>query len=81
MEVPRLAELSVAAGDDEPIVALGATAEMRREIERLESVLVRRARANGLSWAAIAVAMGVSRQAVHQKYGVGRLGRFGRCDP
>ena len=78
MEVTRLAELSIAAGDDEPIRALGATAEMRREIERIEAVLVRRARTRGLSWAAIATVMGVSRQAVHQKYGGHRLGRGSR---
>ena len=74
-EGARLAELSVIAGDDEPLRALGATAEMRREIERLESVLVRRARARGQSWSVIATALGVTRQAVHHKY---RAGRFGR---
>jgi hypothetical protein len=73
MEVSRLAELSLAASGDEPIQALGAAAELRREVERVESVLVRRARARGMSWAAIALAMGVSRQAVHQKYGGRRL--------
>lgn len=75
MEVTRLAELSIAAGDDEPIRALGAAAELRRELERVESVLVRRARTSGMTWAMIAAALGVSRQAVHQKYGGRRLGR------
>ena len=74
MEVNRLAELTLAAGDDEPIRALIASAALRREVERIEAVQVRRARARGMSWAGIAAALGVSRQAVHKKYGPG----FGR---
>lgn len=70
----RLTELTIAAGDDEPIRALIASAALRREVERMEAVQVRRARARGMSWAGIAAALGVSRQAVHKKYGPG----FGR---
>ena len=66
-----MAELTTAASDDDPIPALFATAALRREVERLEAVQVRRARARGMSWAGIAAALGVSRQAVHQKYGPG----------
>jgi DNA-binding XRE family transcriptional regulator len=36
---------------------------------------VRRARNRGLTWAAIAGALGVSKQAVHQKHGGGRRWR------
>lgn len=74
MVVRRLAELTAASEDDEPLRALAASAELRREVERIEAVQVRRARARGLSWAGIATALGVSRQAVHKKYGPG----FGR---
>lgn len=48
---------------------LSLTAERRREIEREESELARRARMEGFAWQAIADALGVSRQAVHKKHG------------
>jgi hypothetical protein len=58
-----------AQDDDDPLLALHATTALRREIERLEAVQVRRARVAGLAWAQIADAIGVSKQAVHKKYG------------
>lgn len=61
-----------------PLTALRATRWTRHELERAEAVLVRRARNDGVSWAAIADALGVSRQAVHKKYGGRRL--LGRSD-
>ena len=48
---------------------LAEAASARREIEREESALVRRARMEGFAWQAIADALGVSRQAVHKKHG------------
>lgn len=48
---------------------LAEAAATRREIEREESALVRRARMEGFAWQAIADALGVSRQAVHKKHG------------
>lgn len=39
----------------------------------LEALQVGSARAEGWTWKAIAERLGVSKQAVHQKYGVGRL--------
>lgn len=57
------------ADSDNPTTVLFAIAELRRELDRREAVAVRRARLNGLTWAHIATALGVSRQAVHKKHG------------
>jgi len=64
-----LATLITQAQDDDPLLALRATTALRAEVERLEAVQVRRARVAGLAWAQIADAIGVSKQAVHKKYG------------
>lgn len=69
MEVDHLTALALAAGDDDPRAALRAAAELRRQTERLEGQLVRRARNQGLSWAEVAAQLGVSKQTVHRKYG------------
>jgi hypothetical protein len=42
---------------------------LRELAERLEAGHVARAREQGWSWREIAACIGVSRQAVHQKYG------------
>lgn len=60
------------AGGDDPLVALEALAAARRELERLEELQVRRARVACASWASIALALGVSRQAVHQRFRLSR---------
>ncbi|MFP5284071.1 MAG: hypothetical protein ACLGIF_11550 [Actinomycetes bacterium] len=70
-----MSALVARAGDDDPLAALAAVAELRREVSRAESGVVRRARVAGASWAEIARALGVSRQAVHQRYGGSRLTR------
>lgn len=62
-------QLAAAAGDRDPRVGLQAVAALRKLLERLEAVQVRNARARGWSWQDIAVELGVSRQAVHKKYG------------
>lgn len=72
----RLMTLTRATGVDDPIVGLAATAELRSELERLEAVLVRRARVRGRTWTEIATVLGVSKQAVHKKHG--RSALFGR---
>src|SRR3712207_2615505 len=68
VEAVTLVALASRAEDDDPIRALAALAELRRQIERQEELVVRRARVRGLSWAAIATLLGVSRQAVHRKH-------------
>lgn len=54
---------------DQPIAALLELAERRRRLAREEEALVRRARVLGYSWEAIAMALGVSKQAAHKKFG------------
>ena len=61
--------LAAAAGDQDPRVGLRSVAALRRLLEALEQAQVRNARAAGWSWQEIAQELGVSRQAVHKKYG------------
>ncbi|MFI6346640.1 helix-turn-helix domain-containing protein [Streptomyces sp. NPDC050560] len=62
-------DLARAAGDRDPRVGLRAVTALRRLLEQLESVQVRSARQQGWSWQEIADQLGVSKQAVHKKYG------------
>lgn len=57
------------ADSDDPITALRAIAKLRAEVDRVEATAVRRARNANASWRLIALALGVSKQAVHKKYG------------
>ena len=61
--------LAASAGSDDPIKALYAIAKLRKELDRVEAIAARRAHNAGASWRLIAIALGVSRQAVHKKYG------------
>lgn len=67
----RLRELVAQADDDDPLTALLALARARAELERAQEVVVRRARLQGASWSVIAMALGVSRQAAHKRFGLG----------
>ncbi|MGK5548515.1 helix-turn-helix domain-containing protein [Streptomyces sp. URMC 127] len=69
MELDRLVMLAKAPETVDPIEGLRAAHDVRREMERLEAVLVRRARTQGRTWAEIAEVLGISKQAVHKKYG------------
>lgn len=75
MGVPEMRTLLGQAEGDDPLSALAAVRKMRHETDQLEAVLVRRARVAGSSWKAIASMLGVSRQAVHKKYGGSRFSR------
>ena len=68
MDVSTIHTLAGDAGSDDPIVALRAIAKLS-ELDRVESVAVRRARNANATWQLIALALGVSKQAVHKKYG------------
>ncbi|MGH3968403.1 MAG: helix-turn-helix domain-containing protein [Mycobacterium sp.] len=69
-EAPGLSAIAAAdaAGSADPAVGLRAVRALQRLQERLEAIHVANAREQGWSWQAIAEALGVSRQAVHQKY-------------
>lgn len=60
---------------DDVFAQLGALVALRKEADRREATLVRRARVEGLTWAEIAFLLGVSKQAVHKKYGSRREDR------
>lgn len=68
MDGERAVDVAVAESG-EPVPTLHRIAAQRRELDRAELVAVRRARNAGASWALIAAALGVSRQAAHHRYG------------
>lgn len=53
---------------ENPDEALAAAVELRRMAERLEQVAVERAIDQGWTWAQVAEALGVTRQAAHKKH-------------
>ena len=73
MDDGKLKTAIAAADGDDPYRALrrirAARIEVTRELDRAEAAAVRRARASGSSWQLIALALDVSKQAVHKKYG------------
>ncbi|UYX92915.1 helix-turn-helix domain-containing protein [Streptomyces sp. BI87] len=76
MDAEELTSLAASTADEDPLTGLSSVARLRAETERVEAVLVRRARNNGATWPQIAAALGVSKQAVHKKHsGRGLSGR------
>jgi AraC-like DNA-binding protein len=63
------AELTTGAASNDPDVGLRAVAALRHLAEHLEALQVDNARNRGWSWQDIATRLGVSKQAVHRKYG------------
>ncbi|MFP5353097.1 MAG: hypothetical protein ACLGIB_11125 [Actinomycetota bacterium] len=50
-----------------PLLGLRAISEMRDELDKLQTAQIQAAREKGASWADIAGALGISRQALQQK--------------
>jgi hypothetical protein len=71
-------ELAAAASSTDPRAGLRAVLALRRLLDRLEVLQVDNARRQGWSWQEIAGALGVSKQAVHQKHGSRAVARRGR---
>ncbi|QGN35408.1 helix-turn-helix domain-containing protein [Microlunatus sp. Gsoil 973] len=69
MEPRSDAALGDALQSDDPAAGLGGVVALRVLADQLEFLHVQRARERGWSWQEIAQALGVSRQAVHKKYG------------
>lgn len=66
--------MNATSGTD-PDLGLRAVRSLRVLADRLEALQVDRARRLGWSWQDIADRLGVSRQAVHKKYGSSRIPR------
>ena len=56
------------AVDSDPAAAIAAVIALRRLADQLERQAVDRAMASGWSWAQVAQALGVTRQAAHKKH-------------
>jgi DNA-directed RNA polymerase specialized sigma24 family protein len=65
-------DLAIRVASDDPSEGLRAVAALRRLLERVERIHVESARERGLTWQEIADELGVSKQAVHQRYATKR---------
>jgi hypothetical protein len=68
-------EVAAQASSTDPAVGLRAVASLRALLESLEALQVGRAREAGWSWQDIATALGVTKQAAHEKHGGGKRRR------
>lgn len=64
-----MSDTILAASAEDPREGLRAVRAVRELADRLEDLQVARARQLGWSWQEIADALGVTKQAVHKKYG------------
>jgi hypothetical protein len=64
-----ITDISAAVASDDPEEALRAVVALRRLADRIEARAVTAARRGGWSWSQLGDALGVSKQAVHKKYG------------
>lgn len=64
-----VSQVASATTSTDPAKGLRAVAALRRLLEGLEALQVENARSHGWSWEKIALFLGVTKQAVHQKYG------------
>jgi hypothetical protein len=64
-------EVVAQTASEDPEIGLRGVASLRALLEAVEELQIRRARELGWSWQQIAELLGVSKQAVHQKYGKG----------
>jgi predicted transcriptional regulator len=65
----------VGGGDEDVLRELTQITKQRKQLERREATLVRRARNQGYVWEDIATALGVTKQAVHKKHAAGLVRR------
>jgi hypothetical protein len=66
--LPLVTQLERTLTAPEPLVALRELGALRAELEAFELEQVRRALASGASFAAVARAVGITRQAAHRRY-------------
>lgn len=63
---------AIDAGSEDPAVGLRAVVALRKLTDRLEAAQVTAARQAGWTWQQIGDALGITRQAIHKKYGGGK---------
>jgi hypothetical protein len=70
-EMVESSDLMAQTASSDPAVGLRGVASLRNLVEVVEELQVQRARELGWSWQEIAAVLGVSKQAMHQKYAKG----------
>ncbi len=74
-DVEQPTDVASRASSSDPAVGLRAVASLRALLESLEALQVARAREAGWSWQDNATALGVTKQAAHEKHGGGKRRR------